>query len=83
MNAAFLIPPNSGELKYLKLLSIMTITRERQPDYSGREAGECTEMQRDDAMDEQALQALSRALTHLVFRNGIVENLIERKDHIC
>ena len=26
-------------------------------------------------MDEQTLQALSRALTHLVFRNGIVENL--------
>ncbi len=37
--------------------------------------GECTETRRDDAMDEQALQALSRALTHLVFRNGIVENL--------
>ena len=26
-------------------------------------------------MDEQTLQALSKALTHLVFRNGIVENL--------
>jgi hypothetical protein len=26
-------------------------------------------------MDEQMLQALSKALTHLVFRNGIVENL--------
>lgn len=26
-------------------------------------------------MDEKELQALSRALTHLVFRNGIVENL--------
>ena len=26
-------------------------------------------------MDEQALQALSKALTHFVFRNGIVENL--------
>ena len=26
-------------------------------------------------MDEQTLQALSRALTHFVFRNGIVENL--------
>ena len=26
-------------------------------------------------MDEQTLQALSKALTHLVFRNGVVENL--------
>ena len=26
-------------------------------------------------MDERTLQALSKALTHLVFRNGIVENL--------
>ena len=26
-------------------------------------------------MDEQTLQALSKALTHLIFRNGIVENL--------
>lgn len=26
-------------------------------------------------MDERALQALSRALTNLIFRNGIVENL--------
>ena len=26
-------------------------------------------------MDEQILQALSKALTHLVFRNGVVENL--------
>ena len=26
-------------------------------------------------MDEQTLQALSKALTHLVFRNGTVENL--------
>ena len=31
--------------------------------------------QRDRAMDEQTLQALSKALTHLVFRNGVVENL--------
>ncbi len=37
MNAELLIPPNSGELKYLKRLSLMTITRERQPDYSGIE----------------------------------------------
>ena len=26
-------------------------------------------------MDEKILQALSKALTHLIFRNGIVENL--------
>ena len=26
-------------------------------------------------MDERTLQALSKALTHLVFRNGVVENL--------
>lgn len=26
-------------------------------------------------MDERTLQALSRALTHLVFRNGVVESL--------
>lgn len=26
-------------------------------------------------MDERILQALSRALTHLVFRNGVVESL--------
>lgn len=26
-------------------------------------------------MDERTLQALSRALTHLIFRNGIVEGL--------
>ena len=26
-------------------------------------------------MDEQTLQELSKALTHLVFRNGVVENL--------
>jgi len=26
-------------------------------------------------MDEKTLQALSKALTHLVFRNGTVENL--------
>ncbi len=26
-------------------------------------------------MDERTLQALSKALTHLIFRNGAVENL--------
>ena len=26
-------------------------------------------------MDERTLQAFSKALTHLVFRNGVVENL--------
>lgn len=26
-------------------------------------------------MDERTLQALSRALTHLIFRNGVVESL--------
>lgn len=26
-------------------------------------------------MDERTLQALSKALTHLIFRNGVVENL--------
>lgn len=26
-------------------------------------------------MDERTLQVLSKALTHLIFRNGVVENL--------
>ena len=30
---------------------------------------------RNSSMDEDTLQALSRALTHLVFRNGAVEDL--------
>ena len=30
---------------------------------------------RSSAMDERTLQALSKALTHLVFRNGMAENL--------
>lgn len=32
-------------------------------------------MQRGEVMDEHTLQTLSKALTHMVFRNGVVEHL--------